>query len=754
MKIGIVVGTRPEIIKMAPVIRECQNRQIPYFIIHSNQHYSEEMDAIFFKELNLPKPHYNLGVGSGLHSNQTGNILIKMEPILIDEEPDVVLVQGDTNTVLAGALAASKLGIKVGHIEAGLRSYDRTMPEETNRIMTDHISDYVFAVGPNQTRILLNEGIEQEKIHQVGNTVSDSLFQNLKLSSDTSSILKDLNLTPKEFFLVTAHRASNVDHPENLRELLALFDAMHNRFEQQIVWPIHPRTEAKLKEHNIKVPNYLKLLPPIGYMDFIQLQKHARLILTDSGGIQEEACLLGVPCITLRENTERPESVEVGANILVGRDAKQAVQAAETWLAADSFSWRNPFGDGHVAESILDILLNKPETKAETSIIAKNETLSVIGMGYMGLPIACLIAEAGYSVTGVDLDSDKVRQINEAKCPFDEAGLPELLTKVVSQGFLTASTDIPSSQTYLVAVPTPHREGRCDRSYVLSAVESIAKVAQDGQVVILESTISPKTSQIVQDKFSSMGLDVKVVHCPERAIPGQTLHELVNNDRIIGANDKAAQLHVKGIYQSFIKGDVFLTDSTTAECVKLVENTSRDVGIAFANELAQIAEELEVNVYEVIKLANRHPRVNILTPGPGVGGHCIPIDPWFLVEDTKAGNLVRLSRKINDERPVIVANKIATTLKKMNANKVCLLGVAYKANVDDCRETPATAIRQELQQQGFEVFYHDPYVATWECPNLESLGEVQSQADLAVVVTDHTCYDKLSLTIPVFSTRG
>lgn len=754
MKVGIVVGTRPEIIKMAPVIRECQKRKVPFFIIHSNQHYSEEMDSVFFKELELPKPHYNLGVGSGLHSNQTGNILIKMEPILMDEKPDVVLVQGDTNTVLAGALAASKLGIKVGHIEAGLRSYDRTMPEETNRIMTDHISDYLFAVGPNQTRILLNEGIHPEKVYQVGNTVSDSLFQNLEISADKSNILDDLNLVSKNYFLVTAHRASNVDHPNNLCELLALFDAMHNEFEQEIVWPIHPRTQAKLKEHNIDTPSYLKLLPPIGYMDFIQLQKHAQLILTDSGGIQEEACLLGVPCITLRENTERPESIEVGANVLVGRDAVKAVAASKQWLNAESFSWANPFGDGHVAETIFDVLLEDPTSLNSEKIVANGESLAVIGMGYMGLPIACLIAEAGYSVLGVDLDSNKVAAINNAACPFDEAGMPELLTKVVTQGFLTASTELQSSDTYLIAVPTPHKNGKCDRSYVFNAIEEIAKVAMDGQIVILESTISPRTSLEVEKIFKELGLNIDVVHCPERAIPGQTLNELVNNDRIIGANNTAAQLKVKTIYQSFIQGEVFLTDLTTAECVKLVENTSRDVGIAFANELSQVCEELSVNVYEVIKLANRHPRVNVLTPGPGVGGHCIPIDPWFLVEGTKSGDLIRLSRKINDERPILIAEKIIAALGKIQGSKVCLLGVAYKANVDDCRETPADAMAELLQKHGIEVSYHDPFVESWRCPRLGSIKDVEQWADLAVLITDHTCYANLQLTVPTINTRG
>jgi UDP-N-acetylglucosamine 2-epimerase (non-hydrolysing) len=757
MKIGIIVGTRPEIIKMAPVIRECQKRGIPYFIIHSNQHYSEEMDSIFFKELHLPAPHYNLGVGSGLHSNQTGNILIKMEPILIQEKPDVVLVQGDTNTVLAGALAASKLGIKVGHIEAGLRSYDKTMPEETNRIMTDHISDFLFAVGPNQHAILAKEGIDSDKIFTVGNTVSDSLFQHLDISASSSTILDDLSVESGNFFLVTAHRASNVDVMANLLELLALFDKLHAKYSQTIVWPIHPRTQAKLKEFGIEVPNYLKLIPPIGYLDFIQLQKHAQLILTDSGGIQEEACLLGVPCITLRENTERPESIEVGANVLVGRDADKALAAADKWLSQSkgNFSWTNPFGDGHVAELILDIITNVELNSFDEIIDAKNETIAVIGMGYMGLPIASLLAQAGYSVTGVDLNSEKVEAINRAECPFDEAGLPELIEQVVSQKFLTASTEIPSSETYLVAVPTPHQNNSCDRSYVFSAVDAIAKVAKNGQTVIVESTISPQTSIMVEQRFKDAGLSIDVIHCPERAIPGQTLHELVHNDRIIGANNEAAQLKVKAIYQSFVKGEVFLTDLTTAECIKLVENTSRDVGIAFANELSEIAKELKVDVYEVIRLANRHPRVNVLTPGPGVGGHCIPIDPWFLVENTKSGELVRLARAINDKRPSIVAQQALDLLgADIKGKKVGILGVAYKANVDDCRESPAETVLEYFNLAGVDVSYHDPYVKSWDCPRINTIDEMDKWADVIILVTDHECYSNLLLNTPMLNTRA
>ena len=319
---------------------------------------------------------------------------------------------------------------------------------------------------------------------------------------------------------------------------------------------------------------------------------------------------------------------------------------------------------------------------------------------------------------------------------------------------MKASTDIPSSETYLVAVPTPHKDNACDRSYVFSACDAIAKVAKDGQTVIVESTISPQTSLAVEKRFADAGLKIDVVHCPERAIPGQTLHELVNNDRIIGASCERAQQKVKRIYQSFVKGKVFLTDLTTAECIKLVENTSRDVGIAFANELAEIAKELDVDVYEVIRLANRHPRVNVLTPGPGVGGHCIPIDPWFLVENTKSGEFVRLARKINDQRPHIVAQQAIEQVKLVNGNRIGILGVAYKANVDDCRETPADAILEHFKNAGIEVSYHDPFVPQWDCPRVESIAEMETWADMLILVTDHTCYAELDLQVPLLNTRA
>lgn len=357
MKIAIVLGTRPEIIKMAPVIRLLEKKQIDYFIIHSNQHYSPNMDAVFFKELNLPKPKYNLGIGSADHGNQTGNMLIKIEEILLREKPSVVLSQGDTNTVLAGILAASKQNIPTGHVEAGLRSYDRRMPEEKNRIICDVLSDFLFAPTFVQEKILTGEGIPKNRIFVVGNTIVDAVLHHKNIAEESSSILEKLNLKSKKYVLVTAHRALNVDTKTSLKKLIAVIESVSEITGLDVVYPIHPRTKAKLEKYTLKISN-VKLTKPLGYLDFLQLEQQASLIVTDSGGIQEEACILRVPCITIRENTERPETIDVGANKLVDLNINK-LKKAITYHKNHPADWKNPFGDGHTAERILEVLQSK-----------------------------------------------------------------------------------------------------------------------------------------------------------------------------------------------------------------------------------------------------------------------------------------------------------------------------------------------------------------------------------------------------------
>lgn len=354
MKLSIILGTRPEIIKMSSIIRECERRSLDYFILHTGQHYSYNMDKVFFNQLELPQAKYNLDVGSGSHAEETGKMLIGVEKILLTEMPDTVLVEGDTNTVLAGALAASKLHIKVGHVEAGLRSYDRRMPEEINRILTDHVSDCLFAPTEKAGKILLKEGISKDKIFVTGNTIVDAVYQNLKIANKKLNLFDKLGLEPKNYFLVTLHRPENVDDRERFSRILKSLDQIGSEFSLPVIYPIHPRSKRRMTEFGIKV-NYVKLVPPFDFLNFLQLESSAKLVLTDSGGVQEESCILGVPCVTLRDSTERPETLEVGSNILSGSNLEKILESVKLMVNKEN-SWINPFGDGKTGKRIIEIL--------------------------------------------------------------------------------------------------------------------------------------------------------------------------------------------------------------------------------------------------------------------------------------------------------------------------------------------------------------------------------------------------------------
>lgn len=737
MKIAILVGTRPEIIKMAPVIRECQHRKLDYFIVHSKQHYSEKLDGIFFAELDLPAPKYNLNVGSGGHANQTGRILIALEPILISEKPDVLLVQGDTNTVVAGALAAHKLHIRVGHIEAGLRSFDQTMPEESNRIIADHVSDYLFAVTDVQVSHLKNEGLPESKIFKVGNTIVDALFSNRVRAEKHSQILSELKLQKKRYYLLTCHRAANVDDPDALNEIIGLI----GKIPGDVCWPIHHRTQKVLKEGGIRLPANLTWTEPVGYSDFLTLLSNCKAVITDSGGVQEEACILHIPCVTIRDRTERPETVDVGANVLVHRDAEAMVAA----LSRPMPPWTNPFGDGHTAERILDIVMGLHVQPAPRT----NDTVCVAGLGYMGLPTSLLFANAGVRVTGFDLNGKKVNEINSGLCPFEEKGIPELLTAALKTGRFKAQTEPAAADVFVVAVPTPHENKKCNLSFVISAVNSLLPVMKDGNLLIIESTIKPKTCEdIVLPILQSKHLKIEVAHCPERAIPGNTLHEIVHNDRIIGATSPEAAQRAERLYSTFTKGAIHKTTLVTAECVKLMENTCRDVNIALANEFSLIADKFRFDISTAIQLANKHPRVNILQPGIGVGGHCIAIDPWFLTEDIDGLNVIRAARELNDEMPKHTVERIQRKISP-SVRKLGLLGVSYKPDVDDARETPALQVATLLSER-YEIRCHDPFVKAWEL-ELFPLEAVDGWADALVVLSKHKIYASKKFRSPLLS---
>jgi UDP-N-acetylglucosamine 2-epimerase (non-hydrolysing) len=353
----IVIGTRPEIIKMSPIIRECNYQGLEYSIVHTGQHYSYAMDRIFFDQLSLSLPEFNLDIGSGTHGSQTAAILTGIENILLKNPPGIVLVQGDTNTVCAGALAAAKLQIPVGHIEAGLRSFDRTMPEEINRIVADHVSDQLFAPTEISRENLLDEGINAEKITVTGNTVVDAVQQNVRIANHKVHPLEDMNLEPQGYFLVTAHRVENVDDPFRLNEILAGLKKISQHFGLPVIFPMHPRTQKMVHEFSLSTEG-IRVIDPIGYLEFLILESLSALILTDSGGVQEESCILEVPCVTLRENTERPETILAGANILAGTNPKKVLLATDRMIDIPR-TWKNPFGDGDAARRIIDVCKKK-----------------------------------------------------------------------------------------------------------------------------------------------------------------------------------------------------------------------------------------------------------------------------------------------------------------------------------------------------------------------------------------------------------
>ena len=315
------------------------------------------MDKVFFEQLKLPLAKFNLDVGSGDHGQQTGIMLGGIEKILQSERPDIVLVQGDTNTVLAGAIAAVKLWIKVGHIEAGLRSYDRSMPEEINRVLADHCSNYLFAPTSKSKEILLHEGIPEEQVFVVGNTAVDAVYQNLEIAKSKNQILAQLGINAGKFMLATSHRQENVDDKERFFGIIKGLQLVQKEFGVPLIYPIHPRARKQLKLFNINTDG-LTLVEPLDYLSFLNLESKAMLVLSDSGGVQEETCILGVPCVTLRDNTERPETIEVGSNMLAGTSPERILEAAKT-MATKEKGWANPFGDGKTSQKIINILTKK-----------------------------------------------------------------------------------------------------------------------------------------------------------------------------------------------------------------------------------------------------------------------------------------------------------------------------------------------------------------------------------------------------------
>jgi len=366
MKILHVAGARPNFMKVAPVMRALAARGATSILVHTGQHYDEAMSDAFFTDLGLPQPDVHLEVGSGSHAAQTARIMERIEPVLIEHRPDLTAVVGDVNSTIASALVCAKLGLAIAHVEAGLRSFDRSMPEEINRVLTDQVSDLLFTTSPEAEDNLVAEGIAREKIHFVGNPMIDSL-ESHRERARSSNALTTFGVAPAAYGLVTLHRPSNVDDPETFRRILdALLDVSR---EIPLVFPAHPRTVKMIGEFDLGVSvsgSSLAVVEPLGYLDFLHMMANARIVLTDSGGIQEETTILGVPCLTLRWNTERPITVSMGTNRLVGTDPDAIRREALAVLAAPPPpAARPPLWDGKAGDRIADVIVSQPERRTK-----------------------------------------------------------------------------------------------------------------------------------------------------------------------------------------------------------------------------------------------------------------------------------------------------------------------------------------------------------------------------------------------------
>lgn len=383
----------------------------------------------------------------------------------------------------------------------------------------------------------------------------------------------------------------------------------------------------------------------------------------------------------------------------------------------------------------------------------QSKKITVIGLGYIGLPTAAIFAKFGQNVVGYDLNEKVIEALNKGEILIEEPGLKELVSEVVEDGRLRGVSQLEESDVFIICVPTPVNEDKtANMSYVASAAEEVSRVLKKGNVVVLESTSPPGATDglmasILGKSGLKIGEDVFVAHSPERVLPGRIIQELIENDRIIGGINQDSAEIVKEIYEIFVQGEIFTTDSKTAEMTKLMENTFRDVNIALANELAILSENIGINAWDVIKFANKHPRVNIHQPGPGVGGHCIAVDPWFVIEGQPDGKLIKMSRNINDGMPIITMNRIKELADDQNG-KIAILGLTYKPNVDDTRESPIIKLVELLKANtNYVIALHDPYVHkdSFKFKDLmeDSVYETLNGADLMVLAVNHDKYKEL-----------
>ncbi len=747
----LIIGTRPEGIKMAPVYHALKRAGIPTLICSTMQH-TQLLHEVF--ELFDITPDITLNImrqGQDLFY-VTQAVLQKTKEVFLSVHPSLVVVQGDTTSSMAASLAAFYLNIPIAHVEAGLRTDDVKLPfpEEMNRRMISMISTYHFAPTPAAVANLLAHGVRREQIFCTGNTIVDALHNiREKIQTKAVTIRADIKervelarQEGKEIGLLTVHRRESFNGPiDQILKTVKQWIAEHP--ETTWFYPFHPNPAVIDAVRNAgmdDIPN-LYMCEPVNYKDLVYLLDAATYVLTDSGGIQEEVVSLGKPVLVLREKTERMEGVLIGLARVVGSDPA-AIMAGLEWLASHKRTVQSSvsqvYGDGHAAEKIVafvqaqyDQLMQDVSTvsRLDEPIITpekKDVTVKkvcVVGLGYIGLPTAIIAAESGYQVIGYDIDAQRVEKINTGDPIIHEPEAYEKLQYVLGAQKFNATTKIEAADYFVVAVPTPITdEKKADLSFVYSAIDEICSVIKAGDTLIIESTIPVGTTELMSEYLHTktgmkVGDDIFLAHCPERVLPGNIFYELVANDRIIGGVGQSSVGPAKEFYEPFVSGHLYLTSAAAAEMIKLIENSSRDVQLAFAHQVGSMAMAKGLNPYDIITLANKHPRVNILRPSVGVGGHCIAVDPWFLIESfPQQTALLKTARVINDSKPNEVINRLNRAVQewqKSNSGKckLLLLGVSYKPNVEDVRESPALSIvHRVVNNHSVQPLISDPHV--------------------------------------------
>ncbi len=756
----IFAGTRPEIIKLAPIYNELKEGGHEVLFCATFQHTDLTNQTLeFFKinpeiKLNVAAPGQTLSDLSAKLLDQTGKIIEKLKP-------SCVIVQGDTMTVLCAAMSAFLHKVPVLHVEAGLRTGDLNspFPEEANRKICTTLASLHFAPDKVAFQNLVREGCDAKKIFLVGNTVVDSLKlakEKIELENcinpELKSKIQELKTRFKKLAIMTIHRRESFDSGlSNLASSLAAFIKKNGPESLAIIYPRHPNPslDAFCKILTENLSNNIIFLPALGYAEFIYCLMQADFVITDSGGVLEEASVLGKPIVCVRKIVERPESLLLDNVFLTGFETNLINQALETCFSLNETAQNKKlldiYGTGDSSKKIAqiidqffpktkasEILSIKPAIKDSSFSEKKSLSVAVFGLGYVGLPTATVLSRAGFQVIGIDTNNSRLEKIKAGEIDFLEGNLYQDFKNCMANGHLKLSDNLEQpADFFIICVPTPLKDGRADLSYVFQCAESISKNLKPGSsLVILESTVPVGATDELEEKLANLsGLtankDFFVSYCPERVLPGNMEQEIIGNDRVIGAKSKQTFLLANRLYKSFCTGNLSFVNFKSAELIKLLENSFRNVQVAFANEVYDISRELGLDATQIKEIANRHPRVNILNPGPGVGGHCVAIDPFFLEAGLKNKYPV-LSNAIssNKARPEKIVEQIMQKVEKTKPTedkkpKILIFGLTYKPNISDLRESPALEIALKLNAlTNLELKVFDPNVEKDQIVNL------------------------------------